>query len=230
MPRLRTADAGTSAQDLRGLYDQRFPPAEREAKARLWSVLCTDFFQRYVRPDDTVLDVGAGLCEFVNHIRARRRIAVDMGEHVEDAAAPGVEVHRGPAHELGWLPDASVDMVFASNVFEHFLAKADVLTALREAHRVLRPGGRVVVLQPNIRYAYREYWDFFDHHLPLSDGAMVEAMGLAGLTVVETRPRFLPYSTKGRLPSWPILVRLYLRVPLAQRLFGKQMLVVAEKR
>lgn len=227
---MSSAPAGTSAQDLRGLYDQRFPPAEREAKARIWDVLCRDFFQRYVRPDDTVLDVGAGLCEFVNHIRARRRIALDMGDHVEQAAAPGVEVRRGPAHELGWLPDASVDVVFASNVFEHFLSKSDVLTALREAQRVLRVGGRMIVLQPNVKYAYREYWDFFDHHLPLSDGAMVEALGLAGLHVVETRPRFLPYSTKSGLPGWPILVRLYLRVPLAQRLLGKQMLVVAEKR
>jgi hypothetical protein len=40
-------------------------------------------------------------------------------------------------------------------------------------------------------------------------------------------PRFLPFSTKSALPSWPSLVRLYLRVPLAHRLLGKQMFVVA---
>jgi hypothetical protein len=83
------------------------------------------------------------------------------------------------------------------------------------------------VLQPNIRYAYREYWDFLDHQLALSHVSMAEALALSGFRVVEMVPRFLPFSTKSALPSWPSLVRLYLRVPLAHRLLGKQMFVVA---
>jgi hypothetical protein len=50
------------------------------------------------------------------------------------------------------------------------------------------------------------------------------------LDVVEARPRFLPYTTKSALPTWSILVRTYLRVPLLQRIFGKQMFLVAVKR
>lgn len=42
-------------------------------------------------------------------------------------------------------------------------------------------------------------------------------------------PRFLPYTTKSRLPQAPWLIRLYLRVPLAWWLLGKQALVVAER-
>ena len=56
---------------------------------------------------------------------------------------------------------------------------------------------------------------------------MSEALSLARFRVVELRPRFLPFSTKSALPQWPILVRWYLKVPLAQRLLGKQMFVVA---
>ena len=41
--------------------------------------------------------------------------------------------------------------------------------------------------------------------------------------------RFLPYTTKSVLPQWPWLVKLYLRLPLAWWLLGKQSLVVAKK-
>jgi len=41
--------------------------------------------------------------------------------------------------------------------------------------------------------------------------------------------RFLPYTSKSRLPQAAWLVDLYLRVPLAWRILGGQMLVVARK-
>lgn len=212
-----------------GLYDHRFDSADKRAKARVWEVICGDFFQRYVAASDDVLDLGAGFCEFINHIRCHGKWAVDAGEHIRQHAAPDVNAHCGPAHRLDWLADASVDVVFASNFFEHMTSKDLLLETLREAHRVLRPRGRFLILQPNIRYAYKEYWDFFDHHLPLSHNSMIEALALAGFTPFEVRPRFLPYSTKSALPQWPILVRIYLRVRLLQNLLGKQMFIAARK-
>lgn len=212
-----------------GLYDRRFDPVEREAKGRVWEVLCHDFFQRFVSPSDDVLDLGAGFCEFINHIRCGTKWAVDADPQVREQAAPDVTVHCGAAHDLGWLESERVDVIFSSNFFEHMATKEMLLETLREARRVLRPTGRILILQPNIRYAYKEYWDFFDHYLPLSHHSMVEALEISGFRPVEVRPRFLPFTTKGALPSWPSLVRLYLRFPLAHRLLGKQMFIVAEK-
>ena len=213
--------------DAPALYAHRFDAAERAAKARVWAVLCAEFFQRWVGPQATVLDLGAGYCEFINHIRCARKLAVDGNPEIAEYAAPGVEARCGRADQLDWVPDGSVDVVFASNFFEHLPDSAALLAVLAEARRVLRPDGRLLILQPNIRYAYREYWDFLDHHLALSHVSMAEALALAGFRVVEMRPRFLPFSTKSALPSWPILVRWYLKIPFAQRLLGKQMFVVA---
>jgi SAM-dependent methyltransferase len=211
------------------LYDTRFSAAERRAKDAVWRVLAERFFQRWVPADATLLDLGAGLCEFVNHIRCRERWAVDTDERLASFAGPGVQVHCGPLDDLGWRAPASVDVVFASNVFEHLRSKDEAFAALAEVHRVLRPGGRFLVLQPNIRYAYREYWDFFDHRLPFSDRAMVEGLVASGFRIETVRPRFLPYTTKSRMPTWPILVRLYLRCRPLHLLLGKQMFIVAVK-
>jgi len=215
--------------DEQALYAHRFDPLERAAKIRVWAVLCEDFFQRWVRPTDTVLDLGAGLCEFINNIRCARKYALDNNPELAALAAPGIVTHCGLAHQLEWI-DQPVDVVFCSNFFEHMPDKAMLLTTLREVHRVLRPGGRLLILQPNIRYAYREYWDFLDHHVALSHVSMVEALALAGFTPTEVRARFLPFTTKSALPQWPILIRMYLRFPPAQWLLGKQMFIAAEKR
>ena len=80
---------------------------------------------------------------------------------------------------------------------------------------------------PNIRYLAAEYWDFYDHYLPLSHLSLEEGLVQAGYDVITIIPRFLPYTTKSGLPTWPVLVRLYLRCPPLHRLFGKQMFIVA---
>jgi len=120
------------------------------------------------------------------------------------------------------------DLVFVSNLFEH-LTWADIWATLRECHRVLRPGKRLVILQPNVRYAYRDYWMFCDHITPVDDRALLETLRAIGFRNFTVYPRFLPYTTKCLLPTTPLLVRAYLRCPLAWRFLGGQCLVVAER-
>jgi len=107
-------------------------------------------------------------------------------------------------------------------------AARDVTVILEPADAV-RPGGRLLVVQPNIRYAYKEYWDYFDHHLPLSHLSLAEVLELEGFAIEEVRARFLPYTVKSRFPKSGLLVRLYLRLRPLQMLLGKQMFLVASK-
>ncbi|CAA9393535.1 bifunctional 2-polyprenyl-6-hydroxyphenol methylase/3-demethylubiquinol 3-O-methyltransferase UbiG [uncultured Nocardioides sp.] len=215
-------------EDLRELYAQRFHDEGRQ-RLDVWEVLCSRFFQRWVPTDATVLDVAAGHCEFINSIRAGRRIAVDLNPDVAVKAAPGVEALVTRSDELDGIEDGSVDRVFISNFFEH-VPREVILSTLTAVRRVLTADGRLLVLQPNVRYCARDYWMFLDHITPIDDRALVEAFHATGFDVELNIPRFLPYTTKSRLPSGPGLVRLYLKVPLVWKVLGAQAFMVVRPR
>jgi hypothetical protein len=84
----------------------------------------------------------------------------------------------------------------------------------KEAFRVLKPGGRFIGLGPNIRYLPGAYWDFYNHHLPLTHLSLAEGLTIHGFTVDLLIDRFLPYTTKSRLPAHPRLISLYLKARL----------------
>jgi len=222
-----STDFAASRDELRDTY-ARFAGHEQRRK-QIWQVLNRHFFERWVEPDDTVLDLGAGYCEFINSVRARQKFALDLNPATSQQAAPGVRVISQDITEQWAVEPASVDVVFTSNFLEHLPAKKNLTHCLQEASRILRPGGRFIALGPNIRFAFREYWDFFDHYLPLSDRSLVEALEINGFRSDVVIAKFLPYTMKGKMPTHPSLVRLYLALPLAWRFLGRQFLVVASK-
>jgi hypothetical protein len=74
-------DSAEAAQ-LARLYQARFSATEVAAKDRVWAILCHDFFSRFVRPTDTVLDIAAGYCEFINHIECAHKVALDANPDI----------------------------------------------------------------------------------------------------------------------------------------------------
>ena len=134
------------------------------------------------------------------------------------------------SQEISKKIKSDVDVVFASNFFEHLPTKDDLVNTLVEIKRILKRGGILIILMPNIRYVGTSYWDFLDHQLPLTDKSMTEALELTEFKIIEHKSRFLPYSTKGKLPKSPIFVSLYLKMPLLHTFFGKQSLIVAQKK
>ncbi len=219
-----------SGEGLSRIYDHRFNDAELQAKAVLWQVLCDSFFQQYVPVTGTVLDLGAGSCEFSNAISAGRKLAVDLNPDTKEYAAGDVEVLTTTSSNMNQVSDGSVDTVFTSNFFEHLPSRDELLDTLAECHRVLRTGGLIVVLMPNIRNLPGAYWDYLDHTLPLTHLSLSEALELSGFQITRVEPKFLPYTVKNKtLPPKPGLVRTYLKMPLAWRVLGKQMLVVGRK-
>jgi SAM-dependent methyltransferase len=194
-------------------------------RKRLWPVLCR-FLQRDIPPAARILDLGAGHCDFINCIQASEKHVVDVFDGVRSYAAPDVRVHVMSCVSLNGFADASLDAVFASNLLEHLLAD-DVLLTVREVRRALRPGGRFLIIQPNFRYCFREYFDDYTHKTVLTDTSLSDLLISEGFLIRRLIPRFLPFSIKGRswTPGW--LLGLYLASPVKPR--AGQMYVVAER-
>jgi SAM-dependent methyltransferase len=206
-------------------HESRFVADQR--RDVLWQSLWRYRFSAMVRPGDCVLDLGAGYGNFINTVVARRRIAVDAWSGLPAHLAPGVEYRVGDVTDLAFIEDGAVDFAFASNLFEH-LTKDDFATVLQALRRKLSAGGTLTIVQPNYRYAYREYFDDFDHKSVYSHVSLSDFLTANGYDVFLIEPRFMPLSVKGRLPVTPFLIRLWLASPIKP--IGKQMLVCARPR
>jgi SAM-dependent methyltransferase len=214
--------------DLPAIYARRFSDADSPRRGAVWREI-THFLQRWIDPSATVLDLACDRGAFINVVQARDRIAVDLRD-VQAHLAPGVRFVQCSGLELlDHLPAASVDVVFMSNYLEHLGSADEVIAQLKVVREVLRPGGRTIILQPNIRLVGGSYWDFLDHKTPLTEKSLEEAADTAGLRTERLITRFLPYTTKSKFPQQGWLVRGYLAFPPAWWLLGRQTLLIARR-
>ena len=212
---------------LQRIYSQRFA-GKQAYRLEVWQLLCA-YFEQWIAPGASVLDLGAGYCEFINAIRAGTKYAMDANPDVRERAGEAVIVLQQDCSAPWPLAEATLDTVFTSNFLEHLPDKQAVRQTLLNAHRCLKPGGRLIAMGPNIRYTQGAYWDFFDHYVELTELSLSEALSNCGFTVEKQVGRFLPYTmSHGRqYPLW--MLRLYLALPAVWPLVGKQFLVIARK-
>lgn len=142
----------TESADIAAYYDRR----HREKGASAWRP--PEAYEPLLdalalRPGERFLDVGCGTGHLL--AAAARRGAETVGV---DLSEEGVRVARGVSPRSTVLvargeslpfPEASFDCVAAAGSLEHFL---DIPRGLAEMSRVLRPGGRLLVVVPNARY------------------------------------------------------------------------------
>lgn len=214
--------------NLDRIYEHRFRNVTPESRQVVWNEIAQYMHERLGRPQ-VLLDPAAGLCEYINHAPSPERWAQDMNRaFLEKHAAKGVQLVVGDALKAD-LPAGHFDGVFVSNFLEHLNSQYEVADFLGKMHGHIKPGGRIAIMGPNFKYVFKNYFDFADHTVVLTEEAVVEHLIGAGFTVEHVHSRFLPFSFKGRLPVSRWLVRTFLRTPLAWRFLGKQFLLIARK-
>lgn len=215
---------------LKKLYSNRFDSKQRKAKVALWNVLIEGFLQKHVGQDAVILDIGGGYCEFINQVKAREKYLIDLNPDSKIFANPDVNLLKINILSLNdqELLTKRFDKIFISNFFEHLRNKEELIEVLGFCFNYLKPGGSLLVIQPNFKYSFKEYYDFIDHELPITHLSLQEVLETIGFKIHVLIPRFLPYSTKGR-PASPKLLRLYLKLPFIWKFLGGQMFIKASK-
>lgn len=195
-------------------------------RAKVWKAIA-EYLQQYVKEEsDSVLDLGAGYCDFINNIKAREKFAIDMNQSASQFCKADVKFHCTPVSGLGALEENSIDVVFASNLLEH-LDDLELDVAINGVKRVLKPEGMVILIQPNYRYAYKEYFDDYTHKKAFSHISLSDFLQVNGFEAIKIVPRFLPFSLKSRLPKSYILTKIYLHS--LYKPMAKQMLLIFKK-
>ncbi|MEK7117436.1 MAG: class I SAM-dependent methyltransferase [Patescibacteria group bacterium] len=188
------------------------------------------FESRHIPKDAVVVDLGAGYCDFINNIRSAKKYAVDTSPELQNFAGKDVVAINQPAWNLFEIPNNSVDIVHASNLFEHFTDE-ELEKVMKEVKRILKKGGKLILMQPNYRLQPKKYFDDPTHKKVFSDASLESFLVSHDFKIILKMSRFLPFSMRSNsslIPNFPLpfIVRFYIHSPWKP--FAGQMLFVAQ--
>ncbi|MCR9256888.1 MAG: class I SAM-dependent methyltransferase [Alphaproteobacteria bacterium] len=202
-----------------------------------------DCVAKRTSPTERVADFGAGAGTFAEMLRDRG-FSVLCIEPDDRLAAILDQKGLAQTQDSKTIPDDDLDCVYTFNVLEHI---EDDVAAAREIHRILKPGGRLVVYVPAFQILFGEMDRKVRHFRRYTKSGMRDVLVRAGFQIdsaeyVDSAGFFatLLYNLldMGKGDLNPAAVRFYDRYlfPISRAMdlilspfFGKNVLVYAVK-
>jgi SAM-dependent methyltransferase len=193
------------------------------ARAQVWKHL-VKYFQRFIKPGDSVLELGAGYCHFINNIDSRKKFAVDKFNRLREFANPEVDTFIEDVCNLEEIISEKIDVIFASNLLEHLsLSQNEIL--LESIKACLKKDGKLILMQPNYRFSFRHYFDDYTHVTAFSHTSLMDLLDAHGFKILKLQKKFMPFSIKNSKIDLSFLIPFYLKFPIKP--FAGQMMIVA---
>ena len=144
---------------------------------RIHHTTLTDAISRYA--SGILLDIGCGEKPYqaLTHGLVSAHLGLDHPGSLHDKQQVDI---FGTAYETG-LADNSVDTVLCTVVMEHLERPQD---ALYEMHRILKPGGHVILSAPLFWHLHEEPRDFYRY----TKYGLAHLFTTAGLEIIEIKP------------------------------------------
>jgi SAM-dependent methyltransferase len=202
-PPVAAAAAQAAADSTYAAFENRFRGSAEDIRERLESYVALFVGQ------GPVVDLGCGRGEFLEALRAKGIEAKGVESNVHlarETRLKGLDVTRGDL--LAFLraePDGTLGGVFAAQVAEH-LPPPVLDQMLREAHRVLRPGGLLVLetVNPRSVVGFLEVYNRdLTHERPLHPDTLSFLAAACGFTDVRVELRS-PVDPSARLQAVPV--------------------------
>jgi len=193
-------------------------------RKKVWRAIA-GYLQRFIPLHTSVLEIGSGYCDFINLIAADLKVAVDINPQAQQFCSGDVKFYCTSIEQAA-LDESGFDVIFCSNLLEHF-NDDELNIVIKKVYELLKSTGKLLIIQPNYYYCYRNYWDDFTHKKAFSHLSLCDFLVNKGFEIEVCKKRFLPFSFKSVFPKSYLLTKIYLK--LFWKPFAKQMLVVARK-
>lgn len=139
-----------------------------QTRFALWRIF--DYFKKFIKDGDRILDAGCGSGRLIEMLKDFdiSYTGVDGAkyhlEFLRDTYGPELktppELIQSSITDLGMLKTGSFDTVFVIATLHHIPSRGLRQRALSEFYRVLKPGGRLIITNWNLRsiWAVKKYW------------------------------------------------------------------------
>jgi len=164
-----TEDRGPTVMYPKQLIDKMFPEA--------WPI----------PPENRhVLDIGCGNCYYLDAIKQK---GYEVNGIDLEAAMCSKHIKVCDFEKKIPYADAAYDIIFTKSVIEH-LRKPENLVS--EAWRLLKPGGKIIVIAPDWKVCWKSFYDDYTHHSPMTIASLKAILEIHGFGSV-TSERFYQF-------------------------------------